>query len=161
MLRIEPNFLRLGSFVHFPRFASLFRTQFLHRPQVFFAPRPDLAPYHSCPRLPSALARPSTSSANPSCPLAFFLPCRSVSSVVNSSIASPGFAIGRDQHPRAAQDPLYSIRSTKTPNQLHKSFQIQQIPSRFGRPEPQTQNDKTRTASAFFSSRSPGESRQP
>jgi hypothetical protein len=47
------------------------------------------------------------------------------------------------------------IRSAKTATQLHKSFQIQQIPSRRGRSEPQAQNHKTQNASAVLSSRSP------
>ncbi len=47
------------------------------------------------------------------------------------------------------------IRSAKPATQLHKSFQIQQIPSRLGRSEPQAQNHKTQNASAVLSSRSP------
>ncbi len=60
----------------------------------FFASKSDFA---------ACSPDPPARSANSSCPLASFLPCRSVSSVVNSSIVSPGFAIRRDQCPRAAR----------------------------------------------------------
>jgi hypothetical protein len=101
-LRIEPISPRLGSFVHFPGFSSLLDPLSYQRPQDFFAPQPDLAPIVRTP-LAACSLRPSASSAKPSRLLAFFLPCRSVSSVVNSSIVNPGFPIRRAQHPPAAR----------------------------------------------------------
>jgi len=78
------------------------------------------------------------------------------------SAPPPAVHNSQPRTPTAARtSPLYQIRSTKTSTQLHKSFQIQQIPPRYGRSEPQTPNNKTCNASAVFSSRSPGVSRLP
>jgi hypothetical protein len=98
-LRIEPIRPRSGSFVHFPGFSSHFRTSDLRSSATFFRPtarssRRSFSPPHSVRSRYHPRTHP---------PPAGFLPCRSVSSVVNSSIVSPAFAIRRVQHPPAAR----------------------------------------------------------
>ena len=102
MLRTKLISPRLGSIVHFPGFSSLPGTLSCHRPQVFFRPAPQSHRPSFRPPLAAHSRRPAASSAHPARPLSFFLPCRSVSSVVNSSIVTLSFATRRAQHPPAA-----------------------------------------------------------
>jgi hypothetical protein len=150
--------------------ASFVHLRVFHRPSTpnfaiadkFFLPRRPISPPIILARCAACSRRPSAKSANPFCPLAIIHPCRSVSSVANLPTANTGRAIRYARRPPTARTSrLYQIRSTKTANQLHKSSQIQQIPPRYERSKPQTQKTRTRNASAVFSSRSSGESRQP
>ncbi len=78
-LRIEPICPFSGSFVQFPGFSSLFRTQSSLYRTGFFVSKSDFA---ACSPLPPA------TSGNPFCPLAFLHPRRSMASLVHSPITN-------------------------------------------------------------------------
>ena len=101
-LRLEPICPRSGSFVHFPGFSSLLRTQSLTCRTVFFASKSDFA---------ACSPHPSAKSATP-----FWLPSLSRVSVSNGSIRNEPYAHNpRSRPPRRPQLRTHNAQP-RTPN---------------------------------------------